>query len=185
MNYLDLLLLLPIGYFAYKGFLNGIVREALGIVGVIVAVILTFSLMEDMTSILRYFWITPADYLPVLAGIILFFGAIIFTRFLANLIHRILEVVSLNFINQILGSVFGAFKTAIVFSAILLLLAGFDLPGEETRNESKVYTPVIFIAPAVYNTIVSVYPGAEDFITVIEKNIDQNNPLKNLPVFEK
>ena len=185
MNYLDLLLLLPIGYFAYQGFINGIVREVLGIIGVILAVFLTFVLMEDMTSILQYFWFTPANYLPVLAGIILFFGAIIFTRFLANLIHKMLEVVSLNFINQILGGAFGALKTAIVFSAILLLLAGFNLPKEETRKESKVYTHIIFIAPAVYNAIVSVYPGAEDFITVIEKNIDPNNPLKSLPVFEK
>lgn len=185
MNYLDLLLLLPIGFFAYEGFKNGIVREVFGIIGVVLAVFLTFLLMEDMTSILRYFWFTPADYLPILAGLILFFGAIIFTRFLANLIHKMLEVVSLNFINKILGSAFGALKTAIVFSAVLLLLAGFNLPNEETRNESKVYNHIIFIAPAVYNTIVSVYPGTEDFITVIEKNINQNNPLKSLPVFEK
>jgi len=185
MNYLDLLLILPLGYFAYKGFMSGIVREVFGIVGVILAVFLTFVLMEDMTAILRYFWFTPGNYLPVLAGLILFFGAIIFTRFLANLIHKMLEVVSLNFINQLLGSAFGALKTAIVLSAMLLLLAGFNLPGEETRNESKVYNHVIFIAPAVYNAIVSVYPDAEDFITVIEKNIDQNSPLKNLPVFEK
>jgi len=184
MNYLDLLLLVPIVYFAYKGFMTGFIREIFGIIGVIFAVVLTFILMDDMTSILRYFWVTQANYLPVLAGLILFLCAIIFTRLLANLIHKMLEVVSLNFINQIFGSLFGALKTGIVLSAMLLLLSGFNVPDEEMRKESQVYHHIIFIAPAVYDVVASVYPGAENFFTVIEKNIDPNSPLKSLPIFE-
>ncbi|MGF1669381.1 MAG: CvpA family protein [Balneolaceae bacterium] len=184
MNYLDILLLIPIGYFAYKGFMTGLIRELFGIIGVILAVFLTFELMDAMISILRYLWFKPGNYLPVLAGLIIFFGTIGFTHFLANLLHQMVEIVSLNFINQISGSVFGALKTGIVLSALLLLLSGFNFPDEEIRNESTVYYHIIFIAPAVYDIVATVYPGAEDFLTIIEKNIDQTSPLKNLPIFE-
>ncbi len=185
MNYLDIILLILLGYFAYKGFTTGLIRELFGIIGVTLAVLLTFVLMDDMKSILQFVGFSPGDYLSVIAGLILFFGTVLFTRFLANILHKMMEIVSLNMVNQIFGMLFGALKTGIVISAMLLLLLVFNLPPENTRNESAVYPKIIYLAPAVYDIASAVYPGAEDLITIIEKNIKENNPLKELPLFEK
>jgi len=43
MSLIDLIIGIPLLYFGYKGAVNGIVKEVLNIVGIILAVFLTFK----------------------------------------------------------------------------------------------------------------------------------------------
>lgn len=183
MNLLDFFIVLPIGYFAYNGLMSGIVKEVLSIVGIILAVFITFAYMDSASVIFQPFF-DNLDYAIVAAGIFLFILTIGLVQFIAYSIRKVLEVVKLNFINRIAGFVFGALKSGIIVSTMLLLLAGFNIPGEEIRNESLTYPYVIVLAPAVFDMVAFVYPGAEDFVSTIEQTLEENNPIKNLPIFE-
>ena len=184
MNILDLLILLPVAYFAYRGFKNGLIHEVLGIVAIILAVFLTFQYMEPASAWLHPFFEENAGYLPFVAAMIIFLGTLVLINVIAIAGRKVLQTVNLNFINRLAGLAFGALKCGIIISALLLVIAGFNLPPEKVRTESSAYPYVIQLAPWAYDAVASVYPGAEDFINTVQKTIDEHNPIENFPITE-
>lgn len=183
MNVLDLFILLPIAYFAYKGFTAGFIQEVLSIVGIILAVFLTFAYMKPVSAFLEAFISNP-DTATVVAGLILFIGTIAIVQAIGVVVRKFLELIHLNIINRLAGLCFGALKSAIVVSGFLWLFAGLNLPAEQTRNESLTYSYVIPLAPATFDLVATAFPHIEGFIETIEQAIQDENALRNLPFFE-
>ncbi|PWN05969.1 CvpA family protein [Rhodohalobacter mucosus] len=183
MNTLDFIILLPIAYFAWRGFMNGFIKEILSIAGIVIAVFLTFEYMADVSRMFRPIF-SNGSQATIAAGIFIFVLTVAMAQFIAYAAGKFLELININFINKLVGLIFGSLKSGIIVSAFLLLLAGFNLPGETARNESISYPYVIYLAPAVFDLASAVYPGAENFIETIEKTLEENNPIRNLPLFE-
>lgn len=184
MNFLDLIILLPIAYVAYRGFVNGFIREVLGIIGIVLAVYLTFEYMGTISGIVAPY-VENRDRATIVTGIVMFLGIIVVVQLTGVALERFFKAVQLSIINQLFGLMFGALKTAIFISAILLLLAGIDIPTEETRSNSASYPMVISVAPAAFDVVASLIPGTENFIDTIERTIRENNTIRDLPIFEK
>lgn len=183
MNILDIIILLPIAYFGWRGFMNGFIKEILSIAGIVIAVFLTFEYMADVSRMFRPIF-SNGNQATIAAGIFIFILTVALAQLIAYAIGKFLELININFINKLVGLIFGTLKSGIIVSAFLLLLAGFNLPGETSRNESVSYPYVIYLAPIVFDLVSSVYPGAENFIDTIEKTLEENNPIRNLPLFE-
>ena len=184
MNYLDLIILLPIAYVAYRGFMNGFFREVFGIIGIILAVYLTFEYMGAISQ-----WLAPyvenRDRTTIITGIVMFIAIIIVVQLAGIGLEKLFEAAYLGIVNQLAGLLFGALKSAIFVSAILLLLAGIGIPSEETTSNSASYPVVITVAPATFDFVAAIIPGTQDFIETIERTIEENNSLRDLPIFEK
>jgi membrane protein required for colicin V production len=183
MNTLDAVVLIPLLYFTYKGFQNGLVKEVLSIVGIVLAIFLTFGYLEEASVLLKPYY-GDSSYLPFLTGATVFLGTLLAVNIIAYLIKQFLEIAMLSMPNRLFGAAFGLLKSSIVVSALLLFLAGFDMPGDETRTQSMSYPIIINVAPTAYNAVASVYPGARSFTDAVEKTIDDYNPLNNLPFSE-
>lgn len=181
MLILDLIIAVPLLYFGYKGAVNGLVKEVLNIVGVTLAVFLTFNYLDAFTGIVAPFFEEGASYVPFISGAILFIGTVGAVAAIAYATKELLKAVKLSFINRALGAVFGILKSGIIVSAIFLLLAGFNVPGEDARKQSYLYPAVIYLAPVTYNAIAKVYPGAENYTETLKANIGEYNPLENIP----
>lgn len=183
MNLLDLFILVPIGYFAYRGLMSGFIREFFGIAGIVIAVFVTFRYMGPVSGFAAPF-VENTDHATIIAGIVLFIFTLAGIQMVAIWLEKAFELIHLSFINQVAGFLFGAIKSALLVSALLLLLAGIDIPQEKTRTESATYPLVIYLAPAAYNLIANIYPETEDFIRTIEKSLKENNTLRTLPIFD-
>lgn len=185
MNLLDFAILLPIAYFCYRGFVNGIIKEVLSIVGIILGVFLTFQYMDPVSTAFKPFFEEGASFVPFISAIIIFVGTLSIVHLGAFLSKKFLETIKLNFLNRLAGAGFGFLKSGIVISALLLIMAGFNLPSKETRQHSATYSYIIYLAPWSYDTIAAIYPGAEDFTTTIQKTLEQYNPIENFPFLEQ
>lgn len=165
MNLLDLGILATLILFAIFGFRNGIVREVLTIIGLVVAIYVAFRYMEDAAI-----WLSELTSQTLSAEVTLVTGLILFTLtfilflLLAFLIRRFLEAIHLNIINRILGFIFGGVKAGIAVSALLLLLGMFGVPDEETRQESILYPRILEVAPAAYDLIAGILPESGNFM---------------------
>lgn len=179
MNLLDFLIFIPILYFCYRGVRNGLIGEVLGIAGIILAVFLTFHYMNEVADYIRPLIEGNPSYLPFVAGAIIFFGTVIVIQLIAYILRRFLEVVRLNIVNRILGFFFGLLKGGIIVSAILLLLAGFNQPSQESREKSVSYSYVIYLAPWAYNAV-----ATENFSRTIQNTLNKYNPIENFPITE-
>lgn len=185
MNLLDFLIILPILYFCYRGFVNGLIKEVLSIVGIILAVFLTFNYMDTLSGAIRPMFEEDESYIPFISATILFIGTIVLVNLIAYLSKEILVTINLNFVNRLGGLGFGFLKSGILVSALLLLLAGFNVPSQETREDSVTYSYVIYFAPLAYDAVASVYPGAENFTETVQETLSQYNPIENFPFGDK
>lgn len=179
MNLLDFLIFIPILYFCYRGVRNGLIGEVLGMAGIILGVFLTFHYMNDVADYIRPLFEGDPNYLPFVAGAIIFLGTLIVVQIIALLLKRFLEMIKLNVINRILGFFFGLLKGGIIVSAVLLLLAGFNQPAQESREESVTYDYVIYLAPWAYNAV-----ATENFSRTIQNTLNEYNPIENFPITE-
>jgi membrane protein required for colicin V production len=181
MLILDLIIGIPLLYFGYKGAVNGLVKEVLNIVGIILAIFLTFNYLDAFTGLIAPIFEEGASYIPFISGGILFIGTLGVVALVAYATKELLKAVKLSMVNRILGGAFGALKSGLVVSAVLLLLAGFNIPSDEARDESYLYPAIIYLAPLTYNAVALVYPGAESYSQTLKENIGEYNPLENIP----
>lgn len=184
MNLLDILILLPIAFFCYRGFVNGIIKEVLSIVGIMLAVFLTFQYMDPVGKLIAPLFEEGAAYVPFISALVIFIGTIAIVHLIAYLSKKVLETIKLNSINRIAGAGFGFLKSGIVVSAILLILAGFEVPSKSSRQNSATYSYIVYLAPWAYDTVASVYPGAKDFTSTIQETLDQYNPIQDFPLLD-
>lgn len=185
MNLLDFFILIPICYFCYRGFVNGIIKEVLSIVGIVLAVFIAFTYMDATSAAIRPFFAEGAGFVPFISGAILFIGTVAAVQLVAYLMKKFLETIKLNIINRISGVAFGFLKSGIAISALLIIMAGFNLPSEQARNNSLAYPYIIYLAPWTYDAVAVVYPGAENFSDTIRQTLDEHNPIENFPLLDQ
>jgi membrane protein required for colicin V production len=179
MNLLDILIFIAILYFCYRGVRNGLVWELLGIASIIVAVFLTFHYMDAAAGYIRPYINGDPNYLPFIAGAIIFLGTLLVLQIIALFMKRFLEIIRFNTVNRILGLFFGLLKGGIIVSALLLLLAGFNQPSIQARENSVSYSYVIYLAPWAYDFVAN-----QNFSRTIQVTLSKYNPIKNFPITE-
>ena len=182
MYTLDIIIALPILYFGYKGAVNGFVKEILNIVGITLAVFLTFKYMDSLSILIEpFFEDESATYIPFLSAALLFIGTLSVVALIAYLTKELLKAVKLSAVNRALGALFGILKSGMIVSTILLLMAGFNVPKEEVRDNSILYPYIIYLGPWTYEAVAFIYPGAEGYTETIQENLSKYNPINNLP----
>ena len=182
MHILDFIIAIPLLYFMYKGAVNGIVKEILNIVGISLAIFLTFYYMDVLTVLIKPFFEEDAStYIPFISSIILFNGTLTVVAIIGYLTREFLKAVKLGTVNKVAGALFGLLKSGTIVSTILLLLSVFNIPKEKSRNESFLYAYIIYVAPWAYDAVAIIYPGAEGFTQTIQENLKNYNLIENLP----
>jgi len=187
MNIIDLVILIIFVLFAIRGYVNGFIKEALGIVGLFLAVFLTFKYMDEGSKWLEFiqpYLFMGKSYLPFLAGALIFILVLVFISITGYMLTRFVQAIHLSIPNRILGSVAALIKSGILISAVLLILAGFNVPDPPSRRESVSYPYVIHMAPWAYDLVATVWPGAANFTNTISKTLNKNNPLNEFPIFD-
>jgi membrane protein required for colicin V production len=183
MHLLDLVIAVPLLYFIYKGAVNGLVKEVLNIVGIVLAIFLTFKYMDAFSGMLTpFFEETSSQYIPFVSASIIFLGTLIIIALIGYLTKELLKAVKLGAVNRVLGALFGLLKSGMIVSTLLLLLAGFNIPDDKTREESLLYPYITFLGPLAYETVAVIYPGAEGFNENLQQVLSNYNPIENLPI---
>jgi len=181
MNALDAVVLLILALFAFRGFKNGFIKEALGLIGIIAACFIAFHYMGPLSEFLGNHISVDSKYTPYFSAIVLFLGTLIVVELVIVFLTKLLQAVALGLPNRILGLVLSMIKGGVIVSVILLVLAGFDQPSEHYQKESLLYSYVIALAPATYDAIAWVFPGIKNFEKTIQNTISNNKPTFDIP----
>ena len=122
MSYIDIAILIPLLYAAYKGFRKGLIIEIATLVALIVGIygaihfsIYTEGILGDNTEI-------DESYLPLVAMVLTFLGIVIGIHFLAKLLEKVVKLVALGLVNRIFGMVFSLVKMSLIISFILVFI---------------------------------------------------------------
>jgi membrane protein required for colicin V production len=145
MNFLDIVIIVPLIWAGWKGFKKGLIIEVatmlalgLGIWGGINFSDLIAGLIADGLG-------SKSKYLPIIAFSITFLliGAMVY--FLGVMLERVVNMVALKLVNKIFGAVFGVAKLALFLSVVIVIMEAYDEKGdfipEDVKEGSLLYHP--------------------------------------------
>ena len=157
MNYLDILLLLPLLYGAYKGFSRGFVIEVATLLGLILGVYVAIKFSDYTENILRDFLDISSKYLSYIALSVTFLLVVVAIYLLGKMLTKLVDIVSLGLVNKLLGTVLGIAKSFVILCIILLIADALDdkfqFMNKEVKENSLFYNPFLNFAQQMYNTI--------------------------------
>jgi membrane protein required for colicin V production len=163
MNGFDVIILMPLAFFAWLGYRNGLVREILGIVGVVLALFIGFQYAGPATNWFNTDTVEKSQYLPYFTFFIIFIVILILIRLTIFFMEEFLSVLMLSVPNRILGSFFGILKASLFISIALIIFDSVELPEKSTRQSSLTYNTLVGVAPKAYDLAAFFYPGAETY----------------------
>ena len=146
MTLLDVFLLAPLAYGAWRGFKKGLIIEVFTLLAIIVGIYMAVR-FSDMLShkisdnIGEEYSATPAiafTLIFLVVGAMIYFGGIA--------LEKVVKAVNLSPANRLLGLVFGAIKGLYLLSIFLVTYESYDPEGKlithEVRQSSLLYTPI-------------------------------------------
>ena len=152
MNWLDIVIILILAGGLASGFKNGFVGELASLAGLILGIWGAVKFSWWTADILESFGL-KFSIMPIISFIVTFLIITIVMQVIAGIVSKLLEAISLNWINRIAGIFAGVFKAAIFVSVILLLLDAVSerhpIIPETTRSHSILYEPVSEIVPTL------------------------------------
>ena len=157
MNYLDILLLLPLLYGAYKGLSRGFVIEVATLLGLILGVYVAIKFSDYTENILRDFLDISSKYLSYIALSVTFLLVVVAIYLLGKMLTKLVDIVSLGLVNKLLGTVLGIAKSFVILCIILLIADALDdkfqFMNKEVKENSLFYNPFLNFAQQMYNMI--------------------------------
>jgi len=153
MNVLDIILAVPIAWFAYRGFTRGLIIELASLValilGIWIAIHFSFFAGDFLSS---NFDIGP-KYLSIVAFIVTFIAVVIAVYIIGKIIEKFIDILALGFLNKLTGLAFGIVKAAFLLSVIILIINSFDnnqsVITPKLRDGSMLYKPIERFAPSI------------------------------------
>jgi membrane protein required for colicin V production len=153
MNYIDIIICVPLAWGLYKGFRKGFIIEVATLFSLLGAVWVAVNFSDFISRLIRDKLNWHNAYVPIISFVLLFIGVLAAVYGIAKLIERSIDAASLGPINKILGALFGAFKFALILSVLFFLVDAVEksIPvfTSEKKSGSLLYKPVASIAPMV------------------------------------
>jgi len=170
---LDALILACIIIGFILGFKDGFIRKLIGIVGFILAIVAAVFLAGKLGFVIESLFRIEYYLAEIIGGLIIFFSIITIFVFLKRVIHPFDKVN--NLINQIAGGVVGSVQILYFLSAIFIIVNIFDLPDNDTRQQSLFYEPTHTVIPLTIQYLSYYTPQPRK---LIEDYINEKDNLK-------
>ena len=153
MNYIDIIICIPLVWGLYKGFMKGLIIEAASLVAFGVGVWGGLHFSDFMAQKISGWFSWQSPYLPIVSFAVVFLGIIITVYFFAKLIQRMVDGMALSGINKIGGALFGTLKFAMIISVIIFVMnaieKSYPIISFKTKESSLLYKPMGMIAPTL------------------------------------
>lgn len=166
MNYLDIVLAIPLLWGLYKGITKGIVKELTSLLALVLGIYSAVHFADNIHPYLKNEFSIESSFVPIVSFAITFIVIVLIVRLIGYLLDKIVKMVALGVISRLLGGVFGVFKTAFVISGLLLVINTFDyylkLIPLDQKKASILYQPIS-------NMIPSIIPDVKDGESLIDE----------------
>jgi membrane protein required for colicin V production len=170
MNYLDIIIAVPLLYGLIKGFSNGLVKEITGLLGLIIGVYVAINFSSYLHPRFTEFLGGYEQFVPIISFVTLLFVSILVIRLLGYFLDKLTKALALGIISRILGAIFGFFKIVVFFSFLLFIVTEYGLINTQTQKESVLLKPLKDVAKIITPEI---NKHKDTFLDKVEKNTNK------------
>lgn len=159
---LDWLILIVFAGGLVHGFMVGAVRQLVSLFGLLVAFLFALQFMRPVGALLVNSLGLSPELGPFVGFIVLFIAVQLLFGALSRLLERLVATLSLTFVNRAAGGGVGGGKAILILSLLFFVLAGIDVPSEETREQSVLYEPVASALPQTLEVVAGWLPAVKE-----------------------
>lgn len=144
----DIIIIIVILFFAIKGLICGLIKEAAGIVAILAGLFVAINFSEWLSNwILEKGWFDP-KYLEIISFTVIFLGVILLVIVMSKMLNKFADAISLNWLNKLAGFVFGGIKGALIVGGICYIaeriIQNFSLTEhQDFLANSKIYAQLL------------------------------------------
>lgn len=160
MGIFDILLLGALVISFLIGFRDGFIRKFIGTAVFFIGIFCGLSFYEQAGKIINKMFGIEAFFAKLCGGFLVFVICILIGAVLKRVIHPFKKLN--NLFNKIVGGLAGLAQMVFILSALLYLLSFFNLPSEETKTKSLLYSRVSPILPATLERLEKYTPAARE-----------------------
>lgn len=153
MNAIDIVILIPILWGFWRGFMKGAIMEAATFVAFFLGIWGGIHLSDAMGKLIGHWMNSQSAYIPLVSFALVFVLILIAVFAVAKLVQRLVEGMALGVVNKILGGVFGTLKFLLLLSIFFFVIDSLERRIEfipkKMKERSLLYKPVASIAPKI------------------------------------
>ena len=154
MSAADIIIIIVIAFFAIKGLICGLIKEAAGIAAILVGLFLAVNFSGWLSDwILEKGWFDP-KYLEIISFTIIFLGVILVVILLSKVLDKFANAISIQWLNKLAGFVFGGIKGALIVAGVCYLaeriIQNFSLTEHEFLADSKIYAQLLALFEKIF-----------------------------------
>lgn len=142
MNFLDIILAVPLCWCIYKGFKRGIIFELAMLAGVVAGCYLAIHLAKTVSGMIGI----KGEASVLVAFLIIFVAVVVGAFFLGKCVENLVKLVKVGILNKLLGAVLGMLKCVCILSVLTSFILMADPHGhiitQNTREGSVLFNPV-------------------------------------------
>lgn len=168
MNFIDIVALIAVGFGAFRGFQNGVIKEVTGLLGLIVGVWAGLRLSFFFADYYRDNFDILENYIPLLAFLTAFLLGVLAVWLAGKLLNKFVNSIALGLPNKLGGVVFGAAKWAFLVGTVLSLVINAQIISKETQESSVSYPILNNYCKAVQGYTIGLIPAASNVFKDVE-----------------
>ena len=145
MNYIDIFLIVPLLWGAFKGYKKGLIIEVVSLAALGLGIWGGIYFSDYAVNLI----VEKVDdkYIPITAFMLTFLAIVLVVYFLGKLLEKIIDIVQLKFINKLAGACFGLLKFGLIISVLLFITdrynQRFNFLPENFSESSLIYKPLV------------------------------------------
>ena len=142
MNFLDILLAIPLCWCIYNGFKRGIIFELAMLIGIVAGCYLAIHLAKSVSGMIGI----KGEVSVLAAFLIIFVAVVVGAFFLGKCAENLVKLVKVGLLNKLLGAVLGMLKCVCILSVLTSFILMADPHGhvitQNTREGSVLFNPI-------------------------------------------
>jgi membrane protein required for colicin V production len=151
---IDIIILLCLGWGAYKGFKKGFIIQSFIILALVLAIWGGFAFAPKLEPFIQRIFQTANVASYIISYIVIFLLIIILVYTSGIFVSKMIDAVTLGLINRLAGVAFGVLANALILSVIILLFNRLNdkkqFIDSETLEKTYLYKPIEKVAPAIF-----------------------------------
>lgn len=151
--WLDICILLPLAWGLVRGLYKGLVLSIGSFIGLVLGIFVAYTYASELAGEMTKWFTLSYSVCYALAYFFIFIAVALVAFLVAKLIDKFLSIITLGWLNKLLGALFGVLKYAMVLSVLINLCeyAGnyVNIIPQDSKEKSFLYRPVKKLVPWV------------------------------------
>ena len=156
MEIIDLIILIPLIYGAWKGFKKGFIMELFTILALLVGLYAAFHFSDKITEMIVGKTHEKPGYLPAISFLLLFLAVGAMVYFGGKALEQVLKIAQLSFLNKGIGALIGILKWGYLIGCIFVFIQSIDTNERFITKKNKENA---ILYPAVTGLVSITIPG--------------------------